>query len=272
MTMPYQAPPEQQTTGGQFPPPGVTINIPPTAPAAPPAISPELRAIFDAELNAERERVRQEEKNKLYPKIDELTGQVTVLAQEREERIAAEQAAQQQAAEAERLRQEAEMSANDRIAQLQSDNDRRFAEIEAERARERAINDRENEFRALEDYKARVRAENVDLIVPQLLDFITGGTREAIDASVANLIERSNAMMADIAAQMGIQQQEQRRTVGMPVTGAPAIDMARMGEEGQRTFTDAELRAMPIEEYAKLRPQLMGAVRQQVSERGLYGG
>lgn len=269
MTMPYTAPPEPTTT--PVPTGNLTINMPPPAPPAASVISPELRAIFDAELQQERERVRTEEKNKLYPQIDELKGQLTVLTQEREDRIASEEAAQQQAAEAERLRQEAELSVVERLAQQQTDMDRRFADMQAERDRERAIQDRENEFRGLEDYKARVRAENADNIVPQLLDFITGGSKEQIDASVVNLIERSNAMMADIAAQMGLQQQEQRRTIGMPVTGAPAIDMARMGEDGQRTFTDAELRAMPHEEYAKYRPQLMEAMRGQIRERGIYG-
>ena len=79
-------------------------------PSAPSTISPELRAIFDAELNARLEAVRTEEKNKLYPQIDELKGQLQILSTEREERLQAEAAAQQQAAEAERLRLEAESS------------------------------------------------------------------------------------------------------------------------------------------------------------------
>lgn len=270
MTMPYTGPDPAQPTGG-YPPGGVTIINPPAPPPAPGLISPELRAIFDAELNAERERVRQEEKSKLYPEIDRLKGEVGVLTQERTDRIAAEETAQQAAAEAERLRQEAEMTANDRIAQVQSETQRRFAEIEQDRARERALWDKENEYRALEDYKARLRLENADNIVPQFIDFISGNSKEQIDASVVDLIARSEALTAQIQHDMGLAQQQQRRSVGMPVTGGPPVDMARMGEEGTRSFTDAELRAMPMEEYSALRPQLQAAMRQHVSERGIYG-
>ncbi len=270
MTMPYTAPSDPQYQQQQ-PPVSLTINNPPPTLPLPPALSPELRAIFDAELNAERERVRQEEKNKLYPEIDSLKSQLTVLTSEREERIAAQSKAEQEAAEAERLRQEAEMSVAERIAQSQSEMEIRFQQMEEERARERTLFEREQQFRALEDYKARVRAENADNIVPQFIDFISGSTKEQVDASVLDLIARSDALTAQIQQDMGLQQQQQRRQVGMPVTGGPPIDMARMGEEGTRTFTAADLAAMSPEEYAANRPQLMDALRNQIGERGIYG-
>lgn len=248
---------------------GVTVVMPPPPPPVPPAeISPQLQAWFDQEINRERERVRTEEKNKLYPQLDDLRGQVTVLSEERASRLQAEEEAQQAAAEAERLRQEAEMSAADRVQAMQTDMDRRFAQIELDRAQERALWDKETEFRSLEDYKGRRRAEEADNIIPQFMDLITGNNPEQVEASIEDMKQRSATLLAEI---QGAQAVPVRQTPGLPVTGAPSVDMARMGEEGRRTFTTQELADMPMEEYQVYRQQLMGAASQQVRDRGLYG-
>jgi hypothetical protein len=235
-----------------------------------PALTPELQSWVDARINEAREATRTEEKNKLYPELDSLKGQLQVLAQEREERIANETAAQQQAADAVRLQQEAEMSAKDLLSQQQSTMDQRFAQIEEDRARERALWAKEAEYRSLEDYKARRRAEEADNIIPQFLDFIRGDTQEAIEQSIGDLKLRSDAMLQEI---QGAQQPQGGLPPipRMPVSGQTPVDMMNAGQEQQRSFTPAELSAMSNEEYAALRPQLLGAASQQVRERGLYG-
>lgn len=248
----------------------LTVNLQTPPPPPPPAVPPELRAIFDAELNQRIEQARKEEKDKLYPQLDELRGTVTVLTQEREERLQSEATAQQAAAEAERLRQESELSANERIAQeLARTNttwEQRFAEIEAERQNERALLTKESEFRALEDYKARRRAEESDNIVPQFLDLVSGNTKEQVDASIQDMIARSAALVADLQAQ----QQGQRRQIPLPVTGAPSGDIPGGPDDARVSFTPEQLASMDMSEYAAMRSQLLGAVGQRVRDGGLY--
>jgi fused signal recognition particle receptor len=221
-------------------------------------------------LDAERERVRKEEKDKLYPQLDELRGTVTVLTQERADRIAAEEEAQRQAAEAERLRQEAEMSAADRLAnELAATNstwEQRFAAMEEDRKMERALLAKESEFRALEDYKARRQAEESENIVPQFVDLVRGNTREEIDTSIEDMKARSAALLADIQEQ----QQGLRRQIPLPVTGGGSVGSSIAPTDERVTLTPEQLADLSPEEYAAMRPQLLSAVGQRVRDGGLY--
>ncbi len=255
---PTQLPPAQQPLVIQMPAPP-----PATVPSGGLQITPELQAYIDAE----RERVRTEEKNKLYPQIDELKGRVTVLTTEYEERKAAEEQAQQATAEAERKRLEEEASSKDLFLQYQSESERRFAQIEEDRARERALWQKEADFRSLEDYKARRKAEEADNIIPQFMDRIGGSTQEAVEQSIVDMKARSASLVADI---QGSQPPPPARP-GIPVTGSPAVDMTRLGENETKTYTPAELQAMSLDEYAAVRSQLLQAGSNQIRERGLYG-
>lgn len=240
----------------------VIVNVPP-APA--PVDNSPTAAEIQTLLDGERERVRKEEKDKLYPQIEDLKSQVQTLAQEREERLAAEQENAQQRAEAERLAQEAEMTALQRLEQYQSDQDRRFSELEAERDRERALRERESEFSRVVEYRARRMAEESSMIAPQLLDYISGTTEEQIEQS----IEMAKAKTAQILEEVSQAQLGQRRQTSPSISGVPPVDMMGGGEQ-QRSLSAEDIRNMDMSEYQQYRSQLLGAASDRARNQGPY--
>ena len=250
--------PSEISTTGQ-----VIVNVP-AQPASAAEGSPTAAEI-QALLDAERERVRKEEKDKLYPQIDELKTQIKTLAEEREARIVAEEEFSRQRAEEERLAQEAEMTALQRLEQYQSEQDRRFAELEAERDRERALREREAEYARVVEYRARRMAEESDQIAPQLMDYISGTTEEEIEHS----IQTAKAKTAQILEEVSQAQLGQRRQMSPPVSGVPPVDMLGGGEQ-QRALSAEDIRSMDMSEYQQYRSQLLGAASDRVRNQGVY--
>jgi len=253
------------------PPPGSVTVIQQQPPVAPPTLSPELQALFDAE----RERVRQEEKNKLYETLEQQRTaaeqqrqQLEVLTQERDQRLAAEAEQQRLASEeAERLRQ-AEMSAIERMQEIERQADEKLRQANETIERERILRERETAYSEVLQYRAARLAEESDNIMPQFIDFVRGNTREEIDATIADVKGRTDAIMNEIQQT----QQQGRQALNMPVSGAPVVSAeALTGADGQRTFTNDDLRNLSDDEYAQYRNQLLGATSQAVRERGVYG-
>lgn len=208
-------------------------------------------------------RVRQQEKDKLYPQLESLKETVSRLEKEREERAAAEQEAIRQAEEAARKEAESQMSIHDLLKQK----DQEWAErIEAER-REReqafALLDREREFQALAEYRHDQLAAAQDDILPELLDLVEGNTQEEIAASINSLKERSARILESAQTAM---QSARREMVGSRVT-APSIGPMDTQTEHQQ-FTPDAIRNMSINEYAKNRHRLLG---QNPTNRGMFG-
>lgn len=246
------------------PPAPIVVNVPPQAPPpAAPVLTEELKTYFDQE----RERVRQEEKNKLYPEMQSLQDQVKTLAEAETARQAEIDAQAQAAAEAERLRQEAEMTAVERVQQIEESMNQRIAAAEEKAAVADALRLREAELGQLLTYKAQRVGQESENIMPELVDFVRGNTREEIDAS----IEDVKARTASVVAQVQAQQQQGRQALAMPVAGGPALEPNAMaGGDQQRTLSAEDIRNMSMEDYAQFRPQLLQAGGQRVRENGLY--
>ena len=267
---PIPDPPATQTTATQVPPGGIVVNVPQVQAPAPvqqpssSTLTPEMQAILDAE----RERVRKEEKDKLYPTIEEQRQQLEILTREREERIAAEEEAQRIAAEEEQKRREAEMSALERMQEIEQRADQRIRELEERAERERILREREMAYSEVLQYRAARLAEEADNIMPQFADYITGNTPEEVEAS----IERAKEKTAQVVAEVQQNQFQGRQALNMPVSGAPAVSPETLvGADQQRVFSNDDLRNMDQSEYAQIRSQLLGAAGQAVRERGLYG-
>lgn len=275
------------TTGGQVPPAtppdpaafaagatdapatGAPQQQPPAATAPPegdPAGAPaEPGRTFTEEDIA---KARREEKDKLYPEISGLKSTVEELRakEEARERAAQEEAARlAQEAEAARL---AELTALERVEEAERRMNERLAEIEAEREQERALMRREQEFHELQQYIVAQQRANEENILPELLDLITGNTREEVDASVSTLVARSEGILQNVTAAQG-GQPPATAPRGASVTAPPVGPSDN--NSGQRTFTAEEIAAMPMDEYAKHRAALLQGNSQQVRERGLYG-
>jgi hypothetical protein len=253
--------PSEETVVETTMPHQVIVNVPSAQSEEPSPTAADIQALLDAE----RERVRKEEKDKLYPQIDELKNQIKTLAEEREARLAAEQTIEQQRAEEERLAREAEMTALQRLEEYKSEQESRFADLIAERDRERALREREAEYARVAEYRARRMAEESNEIAPQLLDYISGSSEEEIEHSIQTAKAKTAQILEEVAqAQLG-----QRRQTSPPVSGIPPVDMLG-GQEQQRSLSAEDIRNMDMSEYQQYRSQLLGAASDRARNQGPY--
>jgi DNA repair exonuclease SbcCD ATPase subunit len=210
-------------------------------------------------------RVRSQEKDKLYPQIESLKEELNSLRKEKEEE-AARKAAEAEA-EAARLKeaQESELDAKS-YAELKTKELQEQLERERlERERAFALLEREKTYADLQAYRQQVIETERDNIIPQLVDFIQGNTREEIAARVEELKERSASILESAQSAM---QNARKEMKGTSITTPPAGPLETNME--QRTLTAQEIAAMPMNEYAKYRERIMSESARGKS-RGLFG-
>lgn len=255
-------------------------------PSAPTSQQQETQAPAAPEYRftaADIEEARRQEKDKVYGRLDSVAEQNKVLQQqiqalldEQNARKEAEEAARREAEEAARRAAEAELSTTELLAQRQreyderlqqqaSDWERKFEQMAQERAQEAAILEKEREMAALAAYTQQRLAQEQGNIAPQLLDFIDGNTPAEVDAA----IEKAKAKSAEIIAAIQEQQVQQRaQQRGVAPTGYSAAGPMEV-EGGTRTYSDEDIRAMSVQEYAKFRQQV--GIGGAGAGRGLFG-
>jgi hypothetical protein len=220
------------------------------------------------------ERARREEKDKLYGEIGGLKEELKAIKTERQKANEAFEAAAKAEADkaaaaeaAAKKKAEEEMGLKELLDQKQQEWENRFASIESERAMERELLAKERRFTELSQYRmARIEAE-ADSIMPELRDFVAVGPDEAtIDASIANVQQRTAAILQQLTAAQQAARMGQR---GTTVT-APPVGALESAQEFQNLTPD-DLKNMDFATYAKNRDRLLGAVSQQVRQQGLYG-
>lgn len=207
-------------------------------------------------------RVREQEKSKLYPQIDSLKEELNVLKREREERLLeADRLREEQEAEAKK-KAEAEMD----VRQLLETKEKEWAEkLEAERIeRERAflLLDRERQYSELTEYRNSRVSQEQDNILPELLDLISGNTRDEIESSILGLKERSARILDSAQAAT---QSLRREMTGTRTTLPPTLE----NNSDQQQFTAEQIAAMSVADYAKYRSRLLPNVGS--SSKGIFG-
>lgn len=235
-----------------------------TAPAPASVVPADTRFTAD-----DLAKVREQEKNKLYPEIERLKSDLDVLRKDREERLAAEAARAEAdaAAEAERQRQIDEANLNSQ--QLL---EKRQAEFEAQLAAERkaredafAMLDHERNYQEFTSWKAERVASARDDIMPELFDLISGNTPEEIEASIAGLTERSNRILESAQAAASAQR---RAMVGTRTVGAPAS--GPLDTTSAQNTANLDLANMSFDDYVKNRSTLLGRAAGNRNS-GLFG-
>lgn len=211
-------------------------------------------------------KAREDEKNKLYPQLEELKKTVSELTKERDDKLAAEtkarEAAEKTAAEA--LKKDTDTRTL--LEKQQEEWEAKFQALEAERAQERAVLDMERQYQELQAYRATAINAAQEHIVPELLDLVTGSTREEIDASIAGLAERS----ARIVEQMQAATQAARAGMrGAPVTAPPAGPMDTYSGHDP-VLEAASNGSLSFEDYVKNRDKLLSSTARMRSG-GMYG-
>jgi hypothetical protein len=231
-----------------------------------PVSSPELDATEETilpntnDVKEAIQKARAQEKAKLYPQMEKLQEELAFLKKEREERAAleAERAAKRQAREAERLaekksKEEDEMSFKSLLQKKEKEFQSQLEAERAEREKAFALLEREREFQELQQYRnSRVEAER-DNIAPELIDLVSGNTKDEIENSIADLIARSQKIFENIAA---VSQNSRKEMVGTRIT-VPASGPLD-NDSTQSSFTPEAIANMSQAEYAKHRSKLLG--------------
>lgn len=212
------------------------------------------RFYSEAEVGA----IRKEEKDKLYDRLTAMESELATARADREAREAA-QAAEKAAQEA---ALQASLDEEKTVRQLLSEREQawenRFKDLEADRARERALLDQERRFNEVQEYRRnRIEQESND-IFPQLRDLVQGASEAEIDASIELMKQRSLSIDENYKAGF----QAQRAAVrGTQVTAPPVGPMEQ--QLAYQTLTERDIAAMDPAEYARNRPAIMEALRQQ---------
>lgn len=214
-------------------------------------------------------KVRSQEKDKLYPEIERLKDEVLSLKKDKEEKAArkAAEAAEKEAAKAakEREKLEEDLEAKDLIKLTAEELREQLERERQERERAFALLERERMFADLQQYKQQVIEQERDNIIPQLVDFIQGNTREEIAESVERLKERSASILESAQSAM---QNARKEMAGTRAT-LPASGPLDTNSES-RQFTAQDIASMSVNEYAKVRERLMGDAARGKS-RGILG-
>lgn len=218
------------------------------------------------------QRARTQEREKLYGRLESadsrlnaMQAELETLRQEREARLAAEAAAQKAQEEAERQKQLAETSAKDLVLQQKAEWEQRFEALMAEREIEREKLAKEAAFNELRAYTQEQVRLNTDKIAPQLLDLVSGSTREEVDASIALMTAKTEAILQEVQ-QAQVDNRAQMRGVSIASIPSTAIDDGT----AMRTLTAGDIKNMSMPEYARLRNQLIGSAASSSKSRGLF--
>ena len=101
--------------------------------------------------------------------------------------------------------------------------------------------------------------------MPELVDLISGNTKEEIDASIDGLKDRSTRILESAQSAM---QTARREMTGTRATLPPAGPLETNSE--QQNFTAQDIASMSMDEYAKYRGRLLSPGAQGKS-KGLFG-
>lgn len=248
------------------------------------------------------ERVRQEEKDKLYGRIDTLTSTITSLneqvggltAEQQRQKAEAEQERARLAEEARRQEEQGldaatlvERARNEwqqTLSQKEQEWNSRFEQEAEQRRAAEAVAQREREFGELRDYTLSQVAAHENEIAPQLRQWISGNTKEEVDASIARAIETTNQIAAEMQQALGgqVPGQEPANQQFAAVPGAQPVPPVVPGTRAtggpgnsdpaagfQQQLTAEQIANMPMDQYAKLRGQM--GIGGQSNNRGLFG-
>lgn len=248
------------STGAQQVPEGIVV--PAAAPPAAPAVN-DGQTFTVADI----ERVRREEKDKLYGQLGDLKGELSVLREREEARLKAEEERAAQLAEEERKAAEEAMTLRQRLEAQQAEFDARFQTLEQNAQMAQAALEQERRYSQLVDYRTAAIAQAGDAIMPHLIDFIGGNSEEEINASIQIAAEKSAAILGDVQASIATARMG-TRTVSPT---APPVGPMEM-QEAQRTLMPADIANMTPAEYAANRQAILAGMRNRVQQHGIYGG
>jgi hypothetical protein len=210
------------------------------------------------------DKAREQEKSKVYKRLETMQETVARLEKEAQERQSVEEESRKAEiakAEAERLET---LSAKDLIAEKEAQWREEQAQLRQEIEAERALRERESQFAELMDVRNQVITQYQDRVAPELLDLITGETPEQIQQSAEDMAQRTERILAQTQeAMQNARQQMPTARVTAPASGDNA--------GANRQYSPDEIRGMSMADYAKHRASLLGKGADGPKNRGLFG-
>lgn len=239
-------------------------------------LTPADEVFTKADIEAAMEKAREQEKSKLYGKVNTLTEQLSEWETRAAEQASAEEAARREAEAATRTAEEEQMDAKsllarkeqewqDRLQQTEQSFNARLAEVEQSRQQEQALLEQERRFNEVQSHKAAALEANRDNIAPQFIDFINGSTVEEIDHAVAQAVSKSQEIIAEIQQ---AQQQFRAGQRGVSSNGYAPVGPMETGS-ATRDYSPEEIRAMSPQQYAEFRQKI--GIGGAGNNRGLFG-
>jgi DNA repair exonuclease SbcCD ATPase subunit len=207
-----------------------------------------------ARFTAEQlEEARRQEKEKLYPRLEELGSQLKTLQEERQAELAARQAEIDERDAQLRAKEESEMEIRDLLAKREGEFRSQIDEINQRYETDRAVFERERALQEAAQYRlARIEQES-EFIFPELRDLVGGSSPEEVDASIEEMKARSEQIYANLQAAM---QPAPFRGAAMPSV-PPVGPMEQLPSYEQ--LTPEDIRAMDMDTYKRYRQQLLNA-------------
>lgn len=202
------------------------------------------------------ERARQQEKEKLYPRIDEMGEQLKQLRAERESEQAERQRLADEAEAARKAKEEQEM---DLRALMEKRDNEWKSQIEAITSRydaDREVFNKERQLQEAELYRRDRIAQEAENILPELRDFIQGATPEQIDQSIEAMKARTEQIVANFVAAEPPPVPFQQR-MGAAPSVPPVGPMEQL--PAYESLTPEDIKGMSMDTYKRYREQLLQA-------------
>jgi DNA repair exonuclease SbcCD ATPase subunit len=212
-------------------------------------------------------KAREQEKAKLYPQMEKMKEELATLKKAREEELAkkAERDAERNAKKAEealkaKQKEEEELSVKELLSKKEQEWQSQLEAERLERERAFAMLEKEREFQELNNYRQGRLEQERDNIVPELIDLISGNTKDEIEQSISMLKEKSASISSSVQQAM---QTAKQQMAGTRITNPAAGPLDN--DSSQQSLTPDSIRDLSMAEYAKQRAKLLGTA---ASNRG----
>jgi len=203
-------------------------------------------------------RARQEEKDKLYGRIEEMGAQLKELSEARTAELAEREAAAAAAADALRIKEEDELGVRELLAKRETEFQAQITALEKRYDADRAVFEQERRLQEIETYRRERIEQEAEFILPELRDLISGITPEAVDASIEVMKARTEQIFANMQAAQP-QPYQYQPVRGAAPTAPPVGPMEQL--PAYESLTPEDIKGMDMETYKKYRPQLLQATR-----------
>ena len=217
-------------------------------------------------------KAREQEKAKLYPQMEKMKEELATLKKAREEEAAkeAEREAKRVAKEAEKAakakqKEEEELSVKELLSKKEQEWESRLEAERLERERAFAMLEKEREFQELNNYRQGRLEQERDNIVPELIDLISGNTKDEVEQSISMLKEKSASISSSVQQAM---QTAKQQMAGTRITNPAAGPLDN--DSSQQSLTPDSIRDLSMAEYAKQRAKLLGTAASNRGQ-GLFG-